>query len=76
MIKIDYDNIEEFVSKNDNMIWEGWDVHVLKPNHGAWMKKNGTQRDGIWFEKRVVEPNSQGFWEFKEEDVNPKRTRS
>lgn len=76
MIKIGYDGIEDFVKQYDHMEWDGWNVIVDIPNHAAWSKKDGVQKDGTWFVRRRIEPNERGFWEFKEEDVNIRRTRS
>jgi hypothetical protein len=61
---IDYDGIDEFVSKNRNMYFEGWDVIVLRPSHAGWMRRDGVQRDGTWYVKKTVSPNSKGKWVF------------
>jgi hypothetical protein len=75
MIKIAYSGIEEFVSRYDHMTWDGWSVHVDTPNHVGWMKVAGVQKNGDWFVRKTVSPSEQGYWEFKEEDVTPRRTR-
>jgi hypothetical protein len=75
MIKINYDGIEDFVKKYDHMSWDGWSVHVDVPDHAAWMKVGGVQREGQWYSRKTISPNDNGFWEFKEQDVNLRRTR-
>lgn len=72
MIKIGYEGIEDFVGKYDHMTWDGWNVHVDTPSHVGWMKKAGVQKDGEWYVRKTIEPNTNGFWEFKAEDVNPR----
>jgi hypothetical protein len=75
MIKVDYDGIEDFVKENDNMSWDGWSVNVDTPDHAARMKKVGIQRDGQWYRRKIVSFDDEGFWTFKEDDVNTRRAR-
>jgi hypothetical protein len=76
MIKVDYKGIDDFVAKYDHMEFEGWKVHVLTPDHAGWMKRAGVMKNNSWFVKEVIEPDENGFWNFKEKHVDPRRTRS
>lgn len=77
MIKISYTGIEDFVKQYDHMEWDGWVVNIDTPDHGAWMKTNGVQKDGTWYRRERIEPNSNGFWVFEEKHVRqPAQRRS
>jgi len=63
-MKVHYKQIDNFVEQYDHLSWEGWDVAVDVPNHAAWMRKDGIQKEGRWFRRSLVSPNENGFYEF------------
>jgi hypothetical protein len=64
-----YDEIDEFVTKQPNMVFEGWDVLVDRRNHAGWMRKAGVQKSGTWYTRQRVSCNAKGVWEFEDRDV-------
>jgi hypothetical protein len=64
-----YDEIDDFVEKQPNMKFEGWDVLVTRPNHAGWMRKSGVQINGVWHVQRRVSCDSKGQWAFNDGEV-------
>lgn len=54
--------MEDIVSKNRTLIWDGWDVLSLKYHPMAWTKPNAIQIKNKWFYVQRYEPTENG-WE-------------
>lgn len=59
---ISLEKMEEIVSKNKSLSWDGWNVVSLMPNKAAWMRTDGAIVKGKWYTKRVYEITEAG-WE-------------
>lgn len=56
------EQMENIVSNNKNLSWEGWNVVSLLPNNAAWRRTDGAIVKGKWYTKRVYEITETG-WE-------------
>jgi hypothetical protein len=70
-----YDEIDQFVEKQPNMAFEGWDVLITRKDYAGWMKKAGVQVDGFWHTQKRVSCDTQGRWIFDDRDVNVVNSR-
>lgn len=50
MMKINsLEEAETIVGNNNSLHWDGWDIIHSKKSPTAWMKPEGSYRDGDWF---------------------------
>lgn len=62
MITLDYDEAHDFVDREKNFYWDGWDIMYWKPSRNAYSSPEGLFRKGSWgFSKRFT-ANSDGVW--------------
>jgi hypothetical protein len=62
MIVDSLEKMEELVSKDSRLSWDGWDIIVSKPSPTAWMRKNAKFSDGRWYQADRIVPGTLG-WE-------------
>ena len=53
--------MEQIVSSNPELKWEGWDVVRYKKNPSAQFEANGSFQNGVWC-KRFVFPITERGW--------------
>jgi hypothetical protein len=55
---------EEFVRRNKNTRWEGWDIITFVPNKRAWKMPEGrfNRETGQWGLEYRTSPNNKGLW--------------
>jgi len=56
------EKMEEIVSKEPTLSWDGWNVVSTLPNKTGWMREDGAFIKGRWYTKRVYEITEAG-WE-------------
>ena len=58
---------EEFVSNNDNVHWDGWDIITHVPNEKAYFTDKGRfdRISSRWGLEYRVSPDSQGNWKVR-----------
>ncbi|QLF83430.1 hypothetical protein SEA_NICEHOUSE_217 [Rhodococcus phage NiceHouse] len=54
--------LERLVKQGHDLEWDGWTIVSYKPHSGAFMKKNGVFRNGIWQVSKRYEINEDGKW--------------
>lgn len=59
---ISLETMEQIVSKNKQLSWDGWAVLHRYPNPVAWRHKDGVFVKDRWFTQKRYEPTSKG-WE-------------
>lgn len=55
------EQMEEIVSQNKNLSWDGWNVVELKQSNTAMFKKDGAFIDGKWYIKKVYQCDENGW---------------
>ena len=57
------EQMEQIVSKNKSLTWDGWTVVNSYPNPTAWSKPNGafSRSRGQWFITSRFEPTETGW---------------
>jgi hypothetical protein len=55
------DKMEEIVTTNKSLSWDGWTVLELKADNAAWMKQNAAFIEGKWNRINRYEPNENGW---------------
>lgn len=53
--------MEDIVSKNRILSWDGWNVVSMLPNKAGWMREDGAYLKGKWYTKRVYEITEAGW---------------
>lgn len=53
--------MEDIVSQNNNLHWDGWTVVETKQSDAAKTAINGLYRNGKWFLARHYAPNRNGW---------------
>ena len=53
--------MEKIVSKNKNLIWDGWDVIDLKESDIAKTSTNGIRVNNKWYLHKRYSPNRNGW---------------
>ena len=61
MIVKDLDHMENIVSTNKSLSWDGWNVVELTKSSTAMFSRNGVFVNGSWFTKKVFVPNRDGW---------------
>jgi hypothetical protein len=61
MLINDLKTMEDIVAKNNNLIWDGWNVVHLFKSNVAMFKTNGVFIDGNWYTKTVYSPDQNGW---------------
>jgi hypothetical protein len=58
---------DEFVKRNKNVRWDGWDIVTHVPNDRVWKHKNGrfSRETGKWGLEYRVSPDENGNWTVK-----------
>lgn len=69
MIINNLETMEDIVSKNKNLYWDGWTVVNKYKSDKAKTSKFGSYIDGKWFITKRYEPNRQG-WDIPESLLN------
>lgn len=63
------EEMEEIVSQNRNLFWDGWTVIDWRPRAGGQFSVNGLRHKGQWgIAKYRIEPNENG-WEVPNECI-------
>lgn len=60
MVITSLDKMEEIVSANPDLVWEGWDVLWYKPYKAGFLKRNGAYRNG-WTLLTRITPTRSGW---------------
>lgn len=55
------ETMEEIVSKNNNLSWDGWNVVEVKPSTSAMFKTDGAFINGKWYTKKVYSYGDKGW---------------
>lgn len=55
------DKMEQIVSTNKSLHWDGWDVVESKPNPVAWMKPNAAFINDVWYAQNRFVPTEIGW---------------
>lgn len=53
--------MEEIVSNNKSLSWDGWNVVELVKSASAATKQNGAFVNGLWFTKNVYSVDRDGW---------------
>jgi hypothetical protein len=61
MIIKSLNTMEKIVQKNNNLIWDGWNVVDLKKSDIARTSPNGIRINGEWFLHRTYSPSRNGW---------------
>jgi hypothetical protein len=61
MLISDLEEMENIVSSNDNLAWNGWDVVSYTKNGNAMFSQNAEYRDGQWYKTKVF-PITEDGW--------------
>lgn len=61
MIINSLEQMENIVSQNDSLSWDGWNVVELKQNKNAWSKVNGCFVNGSWYIKNTFSVEHDGW---------------
>lgn len=61
MIINDLDTMEQIVSSNNSLSWDGWNVVELKKSPTAMFKQNGAYINGVWHLKNVYTVSRDGW---------------
>ena len=56
------EEMEQIVSKNKALTWDGWTVIHLRQNDNAYSSKNGVYRNGQWYIQNRFDVTENG-WE-------------
>lgn len=64
------EQMENIVSANSQLRWDGWNVVHLSPSNSAMFKANGVFVDGIWYTKTIYSPDQSGW------NINSKHLRA
>jgi hypothetical protein len=62
------EQMEQIVSRNKFLSWDGWDVVKLDPNPAAWRYTNGKFVKGKWYAEKRFSIASNG-WEIPDKLV-------
>lgn len=62
MIIKSLNTMEKIVAKNNNLLWDGWDVIDLKKSDIAKTSPNGIRVKNEWFLHKIYKPGRNG-WE-------------
>jgi len=68
MIVNTLNKMEEIVSANPSLSWEGWNVIHLAKSNNAMYKTNGAFINNQWQIKTVYSPDRNG-WDIKKEHI-------
>jgi hypothetical protein len=55
------EKMEEIVSRNSNLSWDGWNVVELKQSNTAMFKKDGAFINGKWYIKKIYRCDENGW---------------
>jgi len=55
------EQMEQIVSKNKSLNWDGWDVVESKQNPVAWMKPNAAFIKDVWYMQNRFVPTEIGW---------------
>lgn len=55
------DQMEQIVSNNKTLSWDGWDVIESKPNPAAWAKPNAAYINKVWHTQNRFVPAENGW---------------
>jgi hypothetical protein len=55
------DKMEEIVTTNKSLSWDGWTVLESKTDDAAWMKVNAALINNKWHRVNRYEPNENGW---------------
>lgn len=55
------EQMENIVSNNRSLSWDGWNVVELTKNPKGMFKANGIQVKGIWYTKKIFVVNQDGW---------------
>jgi hypothetical protein len=61
MVVASLEKMEEIVSKNKSLSWDGWNVVELIKTSGALYKPNGVKINGVWYIKNIFNAESYGW---------------
>lgn len=61
MLVTSLESMEQIVSKNRSLSWDGWNVVELIKNPGAMFKPNGARIGGVWFIKNTFIVDRDGW---------------
>jgi hypothetical protein len=64
------EQMENIVSANSQLSWDGWNVIHLSKSNTAMFKTNGAYVNGDWYIKTVYSPDQNGW------KINQKHLRS
>lgn len=53
--------MEQIVSKNKSLSWDGWNVVELIKNPSAMFKPNGAIINGVWFVRNIFTAERDGW---------------
>ena len=63
------EKMEEIVSQNKELSWDGWSVVHMYASDKSKVSKNGIYHNGSWYMAKRFEPNRDG-WDIPERFIN------
>lgn len=61
MVITSLEKMEEIVSKNKSLSWDGWTVIHSRQNDNGYSSKNGAYRNGKWYIQNRFEVTEKGW---------------
>jgi hypothetical protein len=55
------DKMEQIVSKNSTLSWDGWNVVELIKSKTGMFNKNGVYVNGVWYIKKIFSVDRDGW---------------
>lgn len=62
MLKLNYQDAQQYVESTRFAEWDGWDILVFKKNPRAYTDPRGIRKNGEWGFQTRIECNSEGLW--------------
>ena len=63
------EKMEQIVSKNKSLFWDGWTVISLQPTNNGMMSNEGVKRNGRWYIQKRYDADASG-WEIPDKFVS------
>jgi hypothetical protein len=62
MLKLNYNDAQQFVESTRFAEWDGWDIVIFKPSKTAYTNTRGVRKYSQWGFETRIECNSEGQW--------------